>query len=230
MKYFAITSDHSRHIKFLNMLSSKVKLDLVIVVPKDNKQADEDQFFRSNEYILKRKNVLCCNKMQLHSSFVVNTIRNLQPDVGFVFGAPVLREEIFSLPKFGCVNIHTGLVDHYRGVDSTYWALYDNRPDLIGSTLHFINKGIDTGGVIGTKRVWADLNDTPKTLFYKSCKVGFDLLADNLYNITNNTVKVKTLNKKGKLYQNKDISSQVIDYVNEKTPSLLKEYLSGNHC
>ena len=186
MSYFAITSDHPRHVKFLNVLSSQVKLDLVIVVPKAGKQDNEDKFFKSNEYILKRKNVLRCNKIQLHSSFVLNTIKNLQPDVGFVFGAPILRKDLFNIPKIGCVNIHTGLVDHYRGVDSTYWALYDDRPDLIGSTLHFVDENIDTGGVIDTGRVWADLNDTPKTLFYKSCKVGFDLLADNLYNITNN--------------------------------------------
>ena len=101
--------------------------------------------------------------------------------------------------------------------------------DLIGSTLHYVDKNIDTGEVIDTRKVWVDFDDTPRTLFYKSCSVGFDLLVDNLYNIINNNIKVKNLNGKGALYQSKDLNNKIIDSVNQKTPTLIRNYLNGNY-
>lgn len=134
MNCFAITSDHPRHVKFLETLYSKVDIDLVVIVSKRGYDPLEREYFNSDMSLLRRKNVLMCTKEQLNSSFVRQTLSKVQADVGFVFGAPLLRECVFSIPKYGCVNIHTGLVTHYRGVDSTLWALHDDRPDLIGAT------------------------------------------------------------------------------------------------
>ena len=232
MRYFAITSDHPRHVKFLETLYSKIDLDLVIIVSKTTDAPDiiEKKYFKANEFVLSRPNVLRCDESQLGSRFVLNTIKNLSPDVGFVFGAPILKEELFKIPSYGCVNIHTGLVDHYRGVDSTLWALNDERLDLIGSTLHYIDENIDTGEIIAQRKIWNhDLDDTPDTLVYKACKVGFDLLEDKLYNIINNNVRIANLESSGKLYQSKDMNPSVMKNIETKTPRLLKEYLSGNN-
>lgn len=233
MRYFAITSDHPRHIKFLETLDSEIELGLIIVVSKPAKDSDlyelEQSFFKTDNSILSRSNILMCDSNQLGSTFVLNTIKNLNPHVGFVFGAPILKKELFEIPSYGCVNIHTGLVEHYRGVDSTMWALKDEEVGLIGSTLHYIDEKIDTGAVIGQRKIQLSLSDTPITLFYKSCQVGFDLLRDNLYNIINNNVKTIKLQNRGKLYQTKDMSPLAMEEIANKTPRLLKEYLIGNN-
>jgi len=185
--------------------------------------------FFGNLSTLKGDNILMCDKLQVHSRFVLNAIKGLDPDVGFVFGAPLLKEDIYDIPRYGCVNIHTGLVDHYRGVDSTSWAIYDERIDLIGATLHYIDKSIDAGEVIGMRVVECKLTDTSDTLFYKSCQIGFDMLKENMYNILNNKVKKIKLEKLGVLYQNKDMNSSVEMEVKNKTPRLVKEFLRENH-
>lgn len=68
----------------------------------------------------------------------------------------------------GSVKIHTGLVEHYRGVDSTLWALYNNNTDLIGATLHYIDDSIDGGNIIDTAKIKIKKHDNLDKLFYKT--------------------------------------------------------------
>ena len=224
MSFFAITSNHPRHVQFLETLYEQLKIPVVIVVDKGPISQKEADFFEADLSLLRQPNILRCNLKQLHSNFVLQTLKKLDPKAGFVFGAPLLKESIFSIPEYGCVNIHTGPVDHYRGVDSAYWAIQDERLDLIGATLHYIDKSIDGGDTIEIGNVSCDIYDTPDTLFFKSCKSGFSLLRDNLYDIVNNSVSTIKLDKLGKLYQNKDMNDDVVRSIHEKLPRLLREY------
>ncbi len=124
MSYFAITSNHPRHVKFLETLYDHIDVPLVIVVDKGPITQEEADYFNSNLSLLHRTNILRCSKHQLHSNFVLQSLSKMDSKVGFVFGAPLLRKEIFELPEYGCVNIHTGMVNHYRGVDSSLWAMH----------------------------------------------------------------------------------------------------------
>jgi methionyl-tRNA formyltransferase len=225
MSFFAITSNHPRHVRFLETLYQWVESPVVIVVDKDSVSPKEVNYFDSDLSLLDRDNIVRCSKEQLYSDFVLDTLAEINPKVGFVFGAPLLKKEIFSLPEYGCVNIHTGLVDHYRGVDSILWALYDNRPDLVGATLHHIDNTIDAGLVIDTRAVSIELNDSLDTLFYKSCIAGFELLSENIEVIIANKPKKTKLLTKGVLYQNKDRNTQVI----EKAKENLRRYQNENY-
>tara|TARA_Y100001973_G_C5181366_1_gene325123 strand:- start:367 stop:1047 length:681 start_codon:yes stop_codon:yes gene_type:complete len=210
MSYFAITSNHPRHVKFLETLYEQVDVPLVIVVSKGPIAQEEADYFNSNLSLLHRPNILRCTRHQLHSNFVLQTLAKMDPQVGFVFGAPLLKEEIFGMPKYGCVNIHTGLVKHYRGVDSSLWAMHDNNPGLIGATLHYIDKSIDAGEVIAMKNINIDKFDNLDTLFFKSCQVGFRLLTDNINDIIANKTNKKKIETKGVLYQNKDKNPEIV--------------------
>lgn len=226
MSCFAITSNHPRHVRFLETLYDKVDIDLVVIVSKQGINPSEQEYFNADMSLLKRKNILMCTKEQLNSTFVRQTLSKVQADVGFVFGAPLLREEVFSIPKYGCVNIHTGLVSHYRGVDSAIWALYDNRPDLVGATLHYINKSIDTGQIVSMSPVQILDTDSLDTVFYRSCEVGFNLLSDAFSDIMlDKKVEKKQPNTKGKLFQSKDMNTEIVSraavnlgrYIREKS-------------
>ena len=225
MSYFAITSNHPRHMKFLETLYSALDIPVVIIVDKGPIRQEEADYFKSNLSLLKKPNIVRCSKHQLHSNFILQTLNKIDADVGFVFGAPLLKKEIFQIPKYGCVNIHTGLVNHYRGVDSSLWAMYDNRPDLIGTTLHYIDKSIDAGKVIDTGVINLDQYDNLDTLFFKSCQVGFRLLSNNLDDIIANKANKKLLKSRGKLYQNKDKNSDIVNRAIEN----LRRYKNENY-
>lgn len=225
MSCFAITSSHPRHTRFLETICSKADLRLIIIVPKSGEpSAVEHEHFTSSLSLGDEVSVLTCTAEQLHTA-MLGEIRRISPSVGFVFGAPLLSESVFSIPQYGCVNIHTGLVGHYRGVDSTMWAMHDNRPDLIGATLHYVDNTIDAGAVIGMKTVTIEKDDNLDTLFYKSCQAGFDLLSEQIDAIMLNNVEKFKLQSKGKLYQNRDRSPKIRAIAQDN----LRKYKSENY-
>ena len=79
---------------------------------------------------------------------VVTLARQLQPDLVAVFGTSLIRGELLKHGRLGIANLHGGLSPEYRGADCTFWALYNGEPQKVGCTLHWIDAGIDTGGLI----------------------------------------------------------------------------------
>jgi len=62
----------------------------------------------------------------------------------------ILREAAIAIPALGVINLHSGLLPHYRGVMATFRALL-NGETRIGTTIHYIqDAGIDTGAIIAT--------------------------------------------------------------------------------
>lgn len=80
-------------------------------------------------------------------------MKNLQPDLLVVYSMSyLLKENIFSIPKFGTINIHYSHLPEYRGPAPLFWEYYDYVLNP-GVTLHYIDKGEDTGDVIFQERI-----------------------------------------------------------------------------
>ncbi len=64
----------------------------------------------------------------------------------------ILKSGAIAVPRFGVLNLHSGILPGYRGVMATFWAMLAGEPE-IGTTLHrIVDAGIDTGPVIGITR------------------------------------------------------------------------------
>lgn len=61
----------------------------------------------------------------------------------------IYKKEILNTPKFGCINIHHGLLPKYRGIFGDLYALYENRP--AGISIHIMSEKIDDGQILYTK-------------------------------------------------------------------------------
>jgi folate-dependent phosphoribosylglycinamide formyltransferase PurN len=236
MNYVAITSNQLRHREFIDRLQKKVDLSLVVVVKKKEGNSEfccsERLAFGGDKDPIEAP-LVECTPIQLNSRRMVDLITEVNPEVCFVFGAPLLKEKIFRIPKRGCINLHTGLVQHHRGVDSPYWALYERRPELLGATLHYIDSSIDGGDII-SQAITKDLKvtDSPDDIFMKTCATGFDILEESVYNILKGSVESHPLSQygnRGKLYQNKDMDYGTMLEIRYQTPIVLKEYLNGNN-
>ncbi|WP_281085258.1 formyltransferase family protein, partial [Methanosarcina acetivorans] len=80
--------------------------------------------------------------------FCFNNIRNLEPDLIVVFSmSHLLKENVFNVPSYGTVNIHYSYLPEYGGPNPLFWQYYDYILDP-GVTLHYVDKGEDTGNVI----------------------------------------------------------------------------------
>ena len=44
--------------------------------------------------------------------------------------------------------MHAGITPRYRGVHGGYWALAEQHPEWVGTTVHLVDAGIDTGGIL----------------------------------------------------------------------------------
>lgn len=70
----------------------------------------------------------------------------------------IFKSPLISIPRFGVINLHSGILPNYRGVMATFWAIL-NGDKKIGTTLHFISDAkIDEGEIIGFSEVEVDRN------------------------------------------------------------------------
>ena len=73
----------------------------------------------------------------------------LHSDVYVVFGASYIKGWLIDfLVHKGALNIHMGISPFYRGSSCNFWALYDNNPSYVGSTIHMLSKGLDSGDML----------------------------------------------------------------------------------
>ncbi len=75
-------------------------------------------------------------------------LREMHPAITVVCGTRILDRATLAVLNGPVVNFHAGITPCYRGVHGGYWALVERRRDLVGSTLHLIDPGIDTGEIL----------------------------------------------------------------------------------
>jgi hypothetical protein len=78
----------------------------------------------------------------------VRVIERLQPSVIIQVDAGILHPQIFNLASIGTINLHHGIAPLIKGMASIHWGLWEKKPQWIGSTVHWIDEGIDTGDVL----------------------------------------------------------------------------------
>ena len=75
---------------------------------------------------------------RVNSAEGVARIKNLSPDliISVRFGL-IIDQPVISIPQYGVINLHSGVLPQYRGVMATFRAMLNGDSD-IGSTLHYI--------------------------------------------------------------------------------------------
>ncbi len=110
----------------------------------------------------------------------VEVLRSYEADI-FVVAAfgQILSEEILSMPKYGCVNIHASLLPKYRGAGPIQWAIIDGEKKT-GVTIMQMEKGLDTGDMLLQKEVEIDPKETGDSLHDKLAAAGAELIVEAL--------------------------------------------------
>src|SRR5689334_13207924 len=139
-------------------------------------------------------------------------IRAQAPDVLAVCGTSVIRPEVFTLARRGAVNLHTGITPEYRSADPIFWALYCSEPDKVGVTVHFVDRGIDTGPVIHQESVPVYAGDSLATLQVRCIRRGAALLLQALAEIAAGSVRtLPRSGVKGRAFRSIDLG--IVQYL-----------------
>jgi len=189
--------------ELIKRIIEKLKERYESKLTKYNQPENQLTFGEEGEKIIPRDGVSILTsegKNSINSIEVVNHIKEIKPDVIAVCGTSLLNKEILSIPSKGALNLHGGLSQFYRGLWTTDWAVYNEEPEYIGATVHFIAPGIDDGSILYQGRPVIETDDNPNTLYAKVVRLGVNMMEQAILDIQNNTHKPAPLKQKGKLY------------------------------
>lgn len=119
----------------------------------------------------------------------VEELRKYEADIFIVaaFGQ-LLSEEILTMPRLGCVNIHASLLPKYRGAAPIQWVIINGEKET-GITIMQMDKGLDTGDMLLKCVVPIDEKETGETLHDKLCEAGAKLIVEALPKIEKGEIK-----------------------------------------
>lgn len=95
-----------------------------------------------------------------------NLLKNFGPALFIVNGTRIISKKTLEAVPATFVNIHTGITPLFRGVHGGYWAIAKGRKNLFGTTIHYVDPGVDTGGIIEQVFTEPDKKDTLYTYPY----------------------------------------------------------------
>ncbi len=111
----------------------------------------------------------------------------------------IFKEQILCLPRHGCINIHSSKLPKYRGLYPVYWAMACGEHD-VGVSVHYIEKGIDTGKVILQDTIEIPEASTLDQMLTVAKIKGAHLLIDAVRRIQNGTVQGDYAEGQGSYY------------------------------
>jgi folate-dependent phosphoribosylglycinamide formyltransferase PurN len=118
----------------------------------------------------------------------VDLVRRLAPDVVAFTGGGLIRGPLLEAAGQGILNAHMGILPRYRGMDVVEWPLLEDRPGSLGVTLHFIDRGLDTGPIVATRRVPIRAGDGIERLRTRFEPVMVDLMLEGMRQLRDGTL------------------------------------------
>ena len=138
----------------------------------------------------------------------------ISPDIIVVNGTRIISKKILQCTSALFINMHVGITPWYRGSHGGYWALYNNDVENFGTTIHLVDAGVDTGGVL--KQVFAQPAKADNFTTYPVLQVGTGIQALKavIIDIINNVNFPSTNNQKGKMYYQPTIFQYLFNKIN----------------
>lgn len=97
----------------------------------------------------------------------VELMKSAHADLGISLSNSYIPKKVFSVPRFGMINIHGEVLPDFQNAQSIIWQIYENRPET-GYTIHKIDSKIDTGDILLQERYpikfQESLEDTVRTM------------------------------------------------------------------
>lgn len=140
----------------------------------------------------------------IHAREVLDTVQALEPDLGLIYGSPILKPELFEIPFLGTLGIHHGKLPEYRGNKTTFWAIY-NGERCVSVTIQKVNKGLDTGSIVKTGEISIDRRSYA-AIFNQLEGLGIEIYVQAILEVKRGVAFMNPQEgTKGKLYRNPKI-------------------------
>jgi methionyl-tRNA formyltransferase len=156
----------------------------------------------------------------------IAAMRALAPDVVLVFGTQILKDEIIEAFDGRIINLHLGLSPYYRGAGTNFWPLVNREPECVGATIHYLDRGVDSGAIIAHVRPAVRATDGPHDLGNRTIAAAADTLVAAARAHVAGRVRAVAQAGDGRLYMRKHFHADAVRrlYENFRT-GMLAEYL-----
>jgi methionyl-tRNA formyltransferase len=130
--------------------------------------------------MLERHDIPHSEVEDVNDSAFLDRLRRLSPDLVLsVFPLQRFGPGLLSIPRMGCINVHSAPLPEYRGLHSTFWSLYNGERES-GISIHFMNDDWDAGPIIMDRRFPISPGDTVYSLDRRKMAIVPGLLSDAL--------------------------------------------------
>lgn len=217
-RYFFQKINQSFEIKNILLETNTYKPDFDTSSPFSDKEQkfEKKNFFKEIPDILPDLEI---NSFEsLNSDEALNLLSEIKPEVGVVFGTGKLEPKVINKFSKCLMNIHRGIPQFYRGLDSDLWAIYENKLDLIGTTLHIVDEELDTGDIVDQGYLKIKKNMKIHQIRFKTTLIAVDLTLKALRDIEEGVFKTHPQKEKGNYYsfmparKKKEVSSKFNKY------------------
>ena len=130
--------------------------------------------------------VASCNAAE-----TIALLQALRPGVVVINGTRIVSEKVLTSVPARFINMHAGVTPLYRGAHGAYWALVNGDPAHCGVTVHLVDPGIDTGGVLYQARIQPQAADNITTYPILQQAAGLPLMKRAIRDVFDGTVSVQ---------------------------------------
>lgn len=151
-----LLADHRVGFEITQYLIENYPQDLALVVT-----ATENDIFHES-----RKREIPVQVFDTNEALAAQLV-NAQIDLGVLAWWPkIIKTQLLELPRLGFINTHPSLLPYNRGKHYNFWAIVEEAP--FGVSLHCVDDGIDSGGIVAQHSIAYDWCDTGGTLYGKA--------------------------------------------------------------
>jgi hypothetical protein len=240
MKITIFTSNQSRHVALINRLATISDKTFAVIECNTVFPGRVEDFYKKSKLMsryfesVQLAEKRCFGDLSFTASSVSSLILKsgdlnlltpetlgeaLDSDIYIVFGASYIKGWLVDyLIARRAINIHMGLSPYYRGSSCNFWALYDNKPEYVGSTIHLLSKGLDNGPIL--YHALPQLNEATPFEFTMNSVIAAQIsLVDRIAN--------------GELFQTEPLVQNLVDQIrysrnSEFTDDVVASYFARN--
>lgn len=128
------------------------------------------------------------------SSECTDAIAAMGADVVLLNGCRLVSRA--TLGRIACpvLNFHAGITPKYRGMNGGYWALATGDAENFGATVHLVDAGVDTGGIVRQVRSRPKPGDSIPSYAMTMASFSADACAEAIEAVTTGPVEIVETN------------------------------------
>lgn len=170
---------------FKSILNSRHNVKAVVTVPDRPKGRGLSLHQSDVKIFALENNIKVFQPESLKDETFITDLKDLEPDLFIIIAFRILPREVFSIPRFGSINLHGSLLPKYRGAAPINWAIINGEKET-GITTFFLSDKVDTGKIILQEKIPINIDDTFGDIYYRLSEMGSDLILKTIDTIVSN--------------------------------------------